>query len=195
MHEHFDMIDAMKTRQALFGYGSLVNRASLEATLGRKVDGLSFAHVKGWQRDWSVAVGNLNSSERFELRPSGGVPDLVLALNLSPSTKEQLHWPNGVLVEVNESEIEQLDAREAHYNRVDITDDILGTHDYEKVFTYIGKSDYIPSSDKPAVVPASYLRLVLEGFASVGDEAAKHFHLTTTPTQAEVVETVFVGQG
>lgn len=184
----------MKHTQAVFGYGSLANRQSLEATLGRPAGTLGLAQARGWRRDWSVAVNNLESKDRFEIHPTGEVPEHVLALNLTRTTQDLQLWPNGVMVGLDDEELRRLDARETHYDRVDITGDIIGKHGFERIFAYVGKPEYRCDPAGPAIVPASYVKTVHEGFEAAGGDAAEHFQLTTASTPADIVETVFVGQ-
>lgn len=153
---------------------------------------LEYVELHGWRRDWSVVLENAGAAGRFELEDSGEVPERVVALNLvrhlGPSDLNA--WPGGVLAGVSEAEIGALDAREAHYDRVDITDDVVGRHDYERIWTYMAKPEYVRLAPE-AVVSASYVRLVEAGFAALGADMVAAFWRSTAAVPGEPVETVF----
>src|SRR5512133_2543798 len=109
------------SRLAVFAYGSLVNAASFEQTLGRVPPAPSPARLSGWRRRWSVVRDNLATEKTFAA-PGGELPRWVLGLNVEPGGSEDHSLdPNGALFEVSAAELERLDLREMRYARIDVT--------------------------------------------------------------------------
>jgi len=105
----------------VFGYGSLVSPASLGGTLGRiPVRGVDFlaAEIQGWERRWNygmkVQPGSLKGPDAERVQ-------VIVALGIVEAAEA---WMNGILAVVHPDELERLDARERHYDRVDVTDQI-----------------------------------------------------------------------
>lgn len=94
-----------------FGYGSLVNRQTRPA--GEEA---SSAHLVGWRRVWNHRVTH----------PHRGQP--CTSLSIEPSSDVTVNGPqsvspvgiDGVIVRLPRHELEQLDAREAGYDRLEL---------------------------------------------------------------------------
>ena len=112
-------------RLAVFGYGSLVSRDSIAETLGREAPAPVPAQLAGWRRRWSVYRKNTAHEKTFE-RVDGEPFEHIVGLNIerAPDAPEA-EWPNGVLIELTEAELERLDGRELRYDRVEVTDGVV----------------------------------------------------------------------
>ena len=87
----------------VFGYGSLMNQESLQATLpGKQI--ASWVVLKGYRRAFNKAG---RKGHRY--------------LNLKPDSASQV---KGVLIEVTEDELDALKKREEGYNMIDVTEQI-----------------------------------------------------------------------
>ncbi len=182
----------MTNKKYIFGYGSLVSKNSIQQTIGRQPNTLHPAKLKGWVRDWRVILDNSTTTRRFELIPNHEIPKYVAALNIRKSGKnEQATNPNGVLFAVNDSELWQMDEREKHYHRVDITDDVLGLVP-GKVFAYVGKDEFIapPNDTRKIILPKSYLRLVQDNFELLGKDELTYFKQSTHWPDYSILPTI-----
>jgi hypothetical protein len=182
---------AAVSRLAVFGYGSLVSRASVAETLGHDAAPPVSARLAGWRRRWSLVRDNARAEKGFE--PLEGDPfDFCLGLNLerAPDAPED-KWPNGALIELTEAELDRLDLRELRYNRVEVTGDVRGDGPpgFDTVFIYTAKARNFAADPPPrSVVLASYLRACELAFAELGEDEPAAFARTTGDPPAPVVE-------
>lgn len=144
-------------RTWIFGYGSLINRASLRHTLADEAVGeVVPGRIGGWRRSWSnrvVARGRTGLGARSEARAR----------------------INGVAIELLDPDFAALDAREAGYVRQRVEEQTLVDGE---LWLYT-KADGAPASaDFP--VALSYLEVVLAGCLALGRDFAIEF-LTETP--------------
>jgi len=150
----------------LFGYGSLISRESRNRTVktGRAVP----VRVRGLQRAWNV------------IAPEMKIAGVGVVVHESAGC-------NGVLVEIDESELPALDRRELEgtnfsYERLDIPPqtitglaaDIAGP---TKVWGYIVKKPLSPSREFPIV--QSYVDVILSGCLGFGEGFAVEFIRST----------------
>ena len=176
---------------AVFGYGSLVSRASVAATLGHDGAAPVPARLAGWRRRWSLVRDNARAEKGFE--PIEGDPfDFCLGLNLEPAPDAaDDEWPNGALIELTAAELDRLDLRELRYDRVEVTGDVrtAGTASFNAVYAYTAKPQNFTAEPPPrSVVLASYLRACEAAFAELGDDELVAFGRTTVPVPVPVVE-------
>ena len=103
----------------VFGYGSLVSPDSFGYTLGRRPRlGVDFfeAEVEGYGRRWNYGIIHSTGTAADE---SGSTRSwTVVALGVVVSAAETV---NGVIGWVSNDELVDLDRREAHYDRVDVS--------------------------------------------------------------------------
>jgi hypothetical protein len=183
------------TRVAVFGYASLVSRASAAETLGREVGECPLVRLRGWRRRWSLVRDNERAEKTFARADDGTLPPFMLGLNIEPAGASE-PGPNGALIGLTEAELDRLDVREVRYDRVDVTDAIdppaaeLGV---ERVITYRAKPERF-SAEPPAgaVILRPYLETVEAAFAACGPEALDCFRETTGPPPVEVIDAVLV---
>jgi hypothetical protein len=176
---------------AVFGYASLVDPQSAGGTLGRPVRGAP-ARLPGWRRRWSLFRDNLREEKTFAIEPGGEVPPFVLGLNLEPAP-DSPSGVNGVLIEVNEVELERLDLREIRYDRLDVTELILADHGFEEIVTYVAKQSHF-CSEPPAgaVILSRYASTVRAGFAGLGEGELEAYLESTDPHPVRVVDAVLI---
>lgn len=174
----------MPSKTYIFGYGSLVCPDDIAVTLGHTVDVIQPVTLQGWIRDWSVVVDNRLSRPRYyQLIEDNSIPDYVVALNVRrPGEGEVATNPNGVLFEVSEVDLLLLDARECNYDRVDVTEDVLGAPN-GVVYTYTGLAQHLlhVHDEQEVIVPQSYARLVADGFAKLGEDMYAQYAHSTQP--------------
>ncbi len=172
---------------AVFGYGSLISRASLERTLQRPYDGPFIAcAVKGWHRSWDVAMPNHGfyakiGSERV-------TPQMILYLNVQPLASSSV---NGVLVVVTHAELQALDRREWIYDRRVVTHELRGVQlTGGDAFMYVAKTQYVTdavTSPAVAAVRATYLDILEAGLRSMGTNFRKEFERSSDPVPQQLV--------
>jgi hypothetical protein len=179
------------SRLGVFGYGSLVSRASVAETLGHDAVPPVPARLAGWRRRWSLVRDNARAEKGFE--PIEGDPfAYCLGLNLerAPDAPEE-SWPNGGLIEMTAVELDRLDLRELRYDRVEVTADVRGDEadGFDAVFTYTAKPENFAAHPPPrSVVLASYLRACEAAFSELGPDELVTFGRTTEPVPVPVVE-------
>ena len=180
---------------AVFAYGSLVDPASVSATLGREVGEAWPARLSGWRRRFSQGRDNRGSEKTFPRADDGSVPSIILGLNLEPAA-EQSEGPNGALIAVSDAELERLDLREVRYERVEVTastDPGPGSPGFERVVTYVAKrANLMPSPGPDAVILRSYAEAVEAAFDRLGGDHGERYRQTTLPYPVEVVDGVLI---
>jgi hypothetical protein len=175
---------------ALFGYGSLVNAASLAGTLGRPVEVAGPARLVGWRRTWGLARDNELSEKTFGLA-DGTRPAFCLGLDVVPDAAAPA--PNGALLSVTEAELDRLDRREIRYERVDVSDAIEADVAVDRVVTYRARPEHRCDAPPPgAVVIGAYLEAVEAAFDALGPGELERFRTTTGPPPAEIVAATLV---
>ncbi len=180
------------TPTAIFGYGSLVDPESTGRTIGRPISGVLPARLPGWRRRWSLFRDNLREEKTFAIEPGGEVPPYVLGLNIEPLPGSG-DGPNGVLIEVTDSELERLDIREMRYDRVDVTGLVEAGHEFERVITYTAKENHFCIEPLPgAVILHRYTSTVEAAFAALGETELQTYLQTTDPHPVEVVDAVLI---
>lgn len=185
----------MSRRIAVFGYGSLVSARSAAVTLGRPVEVIRPAQLRGWRRRWTLIRDNRREEKTFIRADGGGMPLHCLGLNLEPAGPGDGDGPNGVLVEVSEAELERLDVREMRYDRIDVTEAVASAPEagFDVVLTYIAKPHHhAPEPPPGSVILAPYVRAIESGFAELGARQLDLYRVTTQPHPVEVIEPILV---
>ena len=177
-------------RLAVFGYGSLVSRDSIAETLGREAPAPVPAQLAGWRRRWSVYRKNTAHEKTFE-RVDGEPFEHIVGLNIerAPDAPEAA-WPNGVLIELTEAELERLDGRELRYDRVEVTDGVVADDSgFDRVYAFTAKEGHFAVETPPsAIIIASYVRACEAAFDELGPDAWERFMATTGEFPVPVVE-------
>lgn len=131
---------------AYFGYGSLVNRATLRTAIVHAVP----ARLHGWRRAW---------------RPRPDMPGFPAALLTIRPLEGAVC--DGLLVFDRAENLAAVDAREARYRRVAVARDALETGaalpESCPIFVYEAEPD-VPLHPEPSLILRSYLDAVLQGF-------------------------------
>lgn len=182
-------------RIAVFGYGSLVDRASASITLGREVERIWPARLGGWRRRFSQARDNTRCEKTFARADDGAVPRWILGLNveLDPGGEQA---PNGGLIEVEEAELARLDVREIRYDRHEVTGSIVagpGIPEFKRVITYVAKQAHLAvEPPSGAVILRSYASAVEAAFEGFGGGEGDAYRASTLPYPAELVDGVLI---
>lgn len=178
-------------RLGLFAYGSLVSPESASATLGRPVEASAVIRLAGWRRRWSTVRDNHACEKTFARRGDGEMLGHVLGLNLEPSG-DDAQAPNGVLLELDEAELERLDVREMRYDRIEVTAGLERPH-LDVVFAYRAKpAHFAPEAPDDAAVIASYASFVVSAFDALGPGQRELYLATTGPPPVEVIAAALV---
>ena len=156
----------------LFGYGSLINKRSRDATYSH--DGAWHpVMVHGFSRSWT-----LEDTERKAT---------AVAIQ-----REQGTQTNGVLVEIDEHALPHFDQREWHYHRVEVdNDDITFMEPWSLpegsvVYAYVYNDKFKDSGTFP--ITQTYLDLIIKGCLDVSEEFAKQFFETTNGWERLIVQ-------
>lgn len=160
----------------VFGYGSLVDRASLEASIGRPVaaaDGPFRLRLQGYRRAWNV-TGHSSERPEYVFTDDGGSDweGWLAFLGLEPAVGATTP---GAAWRLTDADLEALDDRERSYDRVDVTP-LLGAVTSRRpdgpVLTYVPRDDVVRRAAAVrslGTVMARYLRLVDRGYRDLGE--------------------------
>jgi hypothetical protein len=153
---------------AYFGYGSLVNRATLRTEIVDIVP----ARLVGWRRCWRP-------------RPDmPGFPAALLTVRREPGA-----ICDGVLIVDRAENLAAVDLREARYRRVRLEKaevEVSATSDGEFP-TYVYEADLeIPPHPEPPLILQSYLDAVMQGFHHMHGEGGLRRFLAETHGFSEI---------
>lgn len=183
------------SRLAVFGYASLVSRASAAQTLGREMVPCPLARLTGWRRRWSQVRDNERAEKTFARADGGALPPFMLGLNIEPGATAEADAPNGALIELSERELDRLDRRELRYERIDVTPAIPAAAElgFERVFAYTARPEnFAAEPPAGAVILRPYAETVEAAFAEHGEEARRLYLETTGPPPVELIEGILV---
>ena len=180
----------------VFGYGSLVSPESFGRTLGRQLQmGVDVypAELAGYGRRWNYGV--LHVTARTDAAPP--LQRTIVALGVVESAEESV---NGVIGWVEEGELVELDLRERHYDRVDVTDQVTvdgqpaDAVSGSRIVVYVPRAEAIAHFEAArqrgeAAIEQRYWDLVEGAFADLGDGHHARFH-ASTPAPDIPVETL-----
>ena len=148
-------------RHFLFGYGSLISKHSRDKTA---VSGVFIpVRAQGIKRGWIIHI------------PQYG----VTALGAMTSKNG---YCNGVVFEVDESEIPKYDEREIGYDRVKIDQkNIVALEDYSipsaMFWAYVNNKEEFSTKEYPII--QSYIDVILTGCFEISEDFARKFIRTT----------------
>ena len=147
----------------VFGYGSLV------------LDGAgSVETLPGHRRVWGVATDNVRhipGYKKYLSRDDGSRPDIYVAfVDIVPDPDSSVR---GLVRAVADGELEDLDARERNYDRIDVTD-LIATDLGGPVWTYRGSEEgrarlRLGREEGRAVISRDYLAKVRLGLEPLGE--------------------------
>jgi cation transport regulator ChaC len=163
-------------QHAIFGYGSLLSKPSMERTLGRLYDDEpAICTVAGWRRSWDVFLPN----EGKFLDEQGRPPEKIIYLNVRRAPGTQV---NGVLYVVGATALAGFDGREWVYDRIDITE-VLGSVEVRggSAWMYVGKPEFVVAApQRPEyAVRQTYLDAVEQGLSDLGREFRAGYEAST----------------
>jgi cation transport regulator ChaC len=160
----------------VFGYGSLVDRGSLEASIGRVMpvtDGPFLLRLHGYRRVWNILGHSSERPEYLFIDDAGRAWDgWVAFLGLEPATGAVTP---GAAWRLTDADLDALDDRERSYDRVDVTPFLEAVTSWRPdgpVMTYVPRDDVLAreAAIRPAgTVMARYLRLVDRGYRDLGE--------------------------
>jgi hypothetical protein len=169
----------------VFGYGSLV--ALTEPLLA---DGHVYPPVPGrlhgYRRSWGVAMNNwetMDTEKHFVDPESGLKPKIAVAyLDVEESPGATV---NGLAIAVDAARLAELDVREVHYRRIDVSSAFRPAV-IRPVFTYRGTDAARERSRhvEPAAevfVSRQYIALIRDAFAALGPRELAEYERTTGP--------------
>jgi cation transport regulator ChaC len=159
------------SRVCIFGYGSLLNRTSVEKALQRdaRVVRMTPAVLRGFTRTWRA--------KELVLFEGAAAPQFAVFLDLRVAPE---HSVNGVLIGVTERELAQLRSRERNYDCVDVTAHVDGVHECARVFTFVCKAEHRADAGEAGLaVPARYVELVRQGCAALGPDFCAAYERST----------------
>ena len=155
-------------KKYIFGYGSLVNNRSRNTTLKRNSESFTTIINKdfGYIRKWNYYDKNINK----------------IALGLEKNINGD--YINGILFNVEESELVELDKREIGYERIIIPNKYIDSHNLilsEKViiYTYIPTENFKIKEINKNKDNKKYLNICCDGFIKYGENFFKQFYQYT----------------
>jgi cation transport regulator ChaC len=181
---------------AVFGYGSLVSAASAAVTLGRppqerwEEDAAVPASLRGWRRRFSQARDNRNCEKTFARDADDSVPSHVLGLNVE-ETGDPADMVNGLLIAVDDAELDRLDVRELRYDRREVggaVEPAAARDSFAGVITYVAKPKHHALEPPPdAVILRSYAEAVEAAFRELGPAQLDEYRRSTGKLPVEPI--------
>lgn len=143
---------------AFFGYGSLVNLATHDYAAPTP------ATLTGWRRVWRTT----------SLRETA-------FLSVEPCAQTQI---KGIVAHVPGADWAALDAREAAYDRHDISNHVTHNQPSKPTAVYQVTPAHVVTAAAPQPILLSYLDVVVQGYLHVfGEDGVAHFFDTTSDWQ------------
>ena len=164
-------------RIAYFGYGSLVNLASLRTPYITAHP----ASLTGWQRVWL---------ERSRVHGSFAPVDNLAFLSVERSEGARI---DGMVIEDHASSLPELDRREALYDRQDVEPSHLhASHGdlppYKRMFLYVAQTG-LAETEPPPNILRSYLDVVAQGYLThFGQAGLERFRVSTRNFHFPILE-------
>lgn len=158
----------------IFGYGSLLNKPSAENALKRTLQPGQIIPIvmTGYRRVWRA-----KEDIWFE---TISAQKIGLFLDLEQNDKYHVI---GVIIKVDEIELEQLKRREKNYNFIDVSSH-FNNLDYGKIFTSMSKEENrLRPDDKGVFIPEEYIKMVESGCAQISKDFLNEYLLTTEKSQ------------
>ncbi len=175
----------------VFGYGSLVNRASLATTLGHMTTvgtDVFVATLHGYRRSWNATMQNLHDDldDKYYVDAAGQRPDVgVTALGITATPDEEI---GGVIFRVSAAQIARFDLRERRYDRIDVTSSVqsnapMGSDDV--VIAYAPSASALRTYNHhltrgTAVSVRSYVQTIVDGFSEMDPAELVRFQAEPT---------------
>lgn len=168
-------LDETDTRRAtiyLFGYGSLVGRASTMLTLGRRLgpeDGPLEAYLDGYRRAWNVGSDKRSHPERtFFLDDGSEFTGTVAVLGLERRDGSRCL---GAAIRITPEDIGPLKVRERNYDLIEVTARACwqGKPDACTVYAFVPSAEAVERlvDATDVVVDSNYAREVEEAFSNL----------------------------
>jgi dephospho-CoA kinase len=175
----------------IFGYGSLVSPVSLASTIGRNVTvgrDLHVAELAGYSRAWNygseVLRGDWVDDDGRET-----IGGLVVSLGIIAADGDAI---NGVVFEVDDDELADLDWRERAYDRVEVTERITlidqsaSVRLDDPIAVYVPRPAAIARYERhrdagTAAIRRSYWDIVDAAFTELGPHHAEWYRRTPPP--------------
>lgn len=172
----------------IFAYGSLINLKSANKAVGHTLKHLDLIPVTllGYRRTWDL----IETVHSIELDSNISAAFLNL-------TKSSGMYVNGVLIPINDAELDLIANREKNYEMVDISESIccrnlsLGeTLQSKNVYTVIAKDEFQINNyqNNDVFFLEEYNNLVMEGVTSFGDYFLEQYIQTTETSNLEIVK-------
>ena len=164
----------------VFGYGSLMSPESIEESLDCKIQltDLISCQLHGYIRRWNACVPYI-----FEDETSGEFSVDVVFLNIE---RRKYASVNGVLLPVNQADLDVLDQRELVYNRLIVTSQICANQPVQGVvYTYVAQPEYSRKVClQHGLIMSDYIELVEAACREFGEAFLKEYHRTTLPPES-----------
>jgi cation transport regulator ChaC len=155
----------------VFGYGSLINKQSFERALKRELTHAEFhiAEVADFRRCWR-AKENLYFEQL-------GRSAIGVFLDIYCAPGESV---NGVLVEISETELDQLKKREKNYKCIDISAHVCDCRAQDSIYTFVAQPEhYLSPDDADVYIPQRYVEMVIGGARALGDDFVTAYYGST----------------
>jgi len=157
-------VDRADHHRSVFVYGSLLQDASLMATLGHRSEppGLQPFELAGWERAWNVVSARTFAPSEDPTGPH--LRRVVLGLRPAPAARCE-----GLLLELTEADLAALAPREAAYELQEVGR--VGEDPGRSVWTFVPRAERMVGAApvaEPLVVERAYLATCRAGAADHG---------------------------
>lgn len=180
---------------AVIGYGSLINKESMEKTLGRSLgEGKMYdIEVDGYRRTQNIRMRN---ESFYEELPNGArhYPEYIAYYNVEPAKGERM---TATMFVIKRSELDGFHQREWIYSPTDVGNQVLGARVVKnslegkpgEAYIYVGKQEHMfdPRNPGDTRFRASYDDIVNSAVAKKDPGYQKAFRETTSDERPPVI--------
>jgi cation transport regulator ChaC len=169
-------------------YGSLMDRASASAALGRKVNAADLIPISivGWKRRWSIGEEVRVGSEQTRRVA------VFLDVQQAPGCEE-----SAAMIRVTPGELERLSVREKNYEARDVQSDVRLTGGRKvgpdtSVWCFVGRDEHrVGHTSGEAVLLNEYLRKVVQASRDVDPDIEPSLRDSAVASGFPIVETSY----
>lgn len=172
-------------RTFIFGYGSLINSASISKTIKRIVDASDLIPVKlhGFKRIWNL------KEKVFSQQIDASINAIFLNIE-----EDKNSYANGIIFEVTDEEFKYLKTRERNYECLNVQSLLQYYTSIDKinfdVFVFIASDPRLleVGIENNCFIMKRYIELVENGCKSIGDDFYKDYIMTTQDPPFSILE-------
>lgn len=176
----------------VIAYGSLMDRASLQSSVGEVYGDIELVTIPNLRRSWMAGGRSNANNSKFWILDQAGQELMPIFkpcyLDVTVEIGEKLIAP---AVPVTDKQLAELDRREVLYDRVKLSFD----YDYP-MYIYVAKPcAKIRAMDDEAYIPYPYHKLCMDASKAISEECGKNYLSQCTKDGIKTMYNIRLGDG